>query len=135
MFRRCLTVIVILALCASPAQGQFVVIDPGNLAQAILIAERTLRHYDELRRQYETILRMGQGLGNMDGYRIPSIAITSHDPSRWLYGREWIQGLNSGDATGASVPRDNRAPDAPDDNAGTAHGRSAQGPRAAVRND
>ena len=50
-----------------PAQGQFVVIDPGNLAQAILIAERTLRHYDELRRQYETILRMGQGLGNMDG--------------------------------------------------------------------
>jgi len=100
MFRRCLTVIVILALCASPAQGQFVVIDPGNLAQAILIAERTLRHYDELRRQYETILRMGQGLGNMDGYRIPGIAITSHDPSRWLYGREWIQGLNSGDATG-----------------------------------
>ena len=78
-----------------PAQGQFV-IDPGNLAQAILIAERTLRHYDELRRQYETILRMGQGLGNMDGYRIPSIAITSHDPSRWLYGREWIQALNSG---------------------------------------
>ena len=79
MFRRCLTVIVIVAVCASPAQGQFVVIDPGNLAQAVLIAERTLRHYDELRRQYETILRMGQGLGNMEGYRIPGIAITSHD--------------------------------------------------------
>ena len=65
MLRRSLTVIVILALCASPAQGQWVVIDPGNLAQAILIAERTLRHYDELRRQYETILRMGQGLANL----------------------------------------------------------------------
>jgi Domain of unknown function (DUF4141) len=95
-----LTVIVILVICGGPARAQWVVIDPGNLAQAILIAERTLRHYDELRRQYETIRRMGQGLGNMDGYRIPTIPITSHDPSRWPYGREWIQGLNSGDATG-----------------------------------
>jgi hypothetical protein len=102
MFRRTLTAILIVAMCAARAEAQWVVIDPGNLAQAILIAERALRHYDELRRQYETILRMGQGLGNMEQYRIPAIGITSHDPGRWEYGRPWIQALNSGDATGAA---------------------------------
>jgi Domain of unknown function (DUF4141) len=100
MLRRVLTALVILAVCASPVRAQWVVIDPGNLAQAILIAERTWRHYDELRRQYETIVRMGRGLGNMEGYRIPTIPISSHDPGRWEYGRPWIQGLTSGDATG-----------------------------------
>jgi hypothetical protein len=102
MIRRMLTALLIIAMCAAPADAQLVVIDPGNLAQAILIAERALRHYDELRRQYETILRMGQGLGTMEAYRIPTISITGHDPSRWEYGRPWIQALNSGDATGAA---------------------------------
>ena len=89
-------------MCAARADAQLVVIDPGNLAQAILIAERALRHYDELKRQYETILRMGQGLGSMEEYRIPTIGITGHEPGRWQYGRPWIQALNSGDATGAA---------------------------------
>jgi hypothetical protein len=102
MIQRMLAGVLIVAVCAARAEAQLVVIDPGNLAQAILIAERTLRHYDELKRQYETILRMGQGLGNMEGYRIPTIGITSHDPGRWEYGRPWIQALNSGDATGAA---------------------------------
>lgn len=100
MIRRTLAAIVILAACASPAQAQWVVIDPANLAQAILIAERTWRHYDELQRQYRTILRMGEGLGSMEQYRTPPIALTRHDAARWEYGRPWIQGLNSGDATG-----------------------------------
>jgi hypothetical protein len=102
MFRRIVTVAVMVVACASPARAQLVVIDPGNLAQAISIAERTLRHYEELKRQYETIRRMGQGLGNMEGYRIPTIAMTRHDPGRWEYGRPWLQALNSGDATGAA---------------------------------
>ena len=100
MIRRTLAAIVILATCASPAQAQWVVIDPANLAQAILIAERAWRHYDELQRQYRTILRMGEGLGSMEQYRTPPIALTRHDAARWEYGRPWIQGLNSGDATG-----------------------------------
>ena len=45
---------------------------------------------------------MSRGLGNMEGYRIPTIGITTHDPGRWEYGRPWIQALNSGDATGAA---------------------------------
>jgi hypothetical protein len=100
MIRRTLAAIVILAACANPAQAQWVVIDPANLAQAILIAERAWRHYDELQRQYRTILRMGEGLGSMERYRTPPIALTRHDAGRWEYGRPWIQGLNSGDATG-----------------------------------
>jgi len=100
MIRRTLAAIVILAACASPANAQWVVIDPANLAQAILIAERAWRHYDELQRQYRTILRMGEGLGSMEQYRTPPIALTRHDAGRWEYGRPWIQALNSGDATG-----------------------------------
>lgn len=106
MIRRICITLLVLTLFVSPAHGQFfgplLVIDPANLAQAILIAERTWRHYEELRRQYETILRMGQGLGNMEGYRIPTIAITGHDPDRWEYGRPWLQGLTSGDPDGAA---------------------------------
>jgi hypothetical protein len=36
----------------------------------------------------------------MERYRTPPIALTRHDAARWEYGRPWIQGLNSGDATG-----------------------------------
>lgn len=43
-----------------------------------------------------------QGLGNLDRYRIPTTPITAHDPSRSDFGRPWIQGLNSGDASGAA---------------------------------
>lgn len=100
MIRRTLAAIVILAVCATPARAQWIVIDPANLAQAILIAERAWRHYDELQRQYRTILRMGEGLGSMEQYRTPPIALTLHDAGRWEFGRSWIQALNSGDASG-----------------------------------
>ena len=85
---------------AQPARAQIVVTDPGNLAQAILIAERTLREYETLWQQYQTILRMAQKLGNMDRFRTPPIAVSSHDPARWPYGAAWLQGLNSGDNRG-----------------------------------
>jgi hypothetical protein len=92
-----------LALVASTsaARAQIVVIDPANLTQTVMIAERTWQHYQELQRQYSTILRMARNLGNMEGYRIPTIPIASHDPTRWQYGQAWIQALNSGDPTGA----------------------------------
>jgi hypothetical protein len=38
----------------------------------------------------------------MQGYRIPAITATRHDVGRWQYGRPWLQGLNSGDATGSA---------------------------------
>jgi hypothetical protein len=91
---------ILVAALALPARAQLVVVDPGNLTQTVLIAERTLREYETLWQQYQTILRMSQGLGRMDQYRIPTIGITGHDPSRWPYGAPWLQGLNSGDARG-----------------------------------
>ena len=102
MFRRTLIGLTLVLTTASTARAQLVVIDPANLYQTILIAERTWDHYQELRRQYETIQKMSRGLGNMQGYRVPTIPITTHDPSRWEYGRPWIQALNTGDATGAA---------------------------------
>ena len=107
MNRITLTTTLILLLTV-PARAQIVVHDPGNLKQAILIAERTLREYQELLAQYQTIVRMSQGLGNMDGYRVPSIPMASHDIGRWEYGRPWLQGLNTGDATGAAYSQTTR---------------------------
>jgi hypothetical protein len=91
-----------LMLAATPALAQIAVIDPANLVQAALIAQRVQRQLEELQAQYRTILRMAQGVGNMESYRTPPIALTRHDASRWTYGRPWIQGLNSGDAAGAA---------------------------------
>src|SRR3984893_8248446 len=100
MSQRVVPPIVTALLFAASAPAQFVVIDPGNLAQAILIADRTLSEYNTLLQQYQTIRRMAQGLGSLDQYRIPTIGITGHDPGRWPYGAPWLQGLNAGDARG-----------------------------------
>ena len=97
---RILTLAAVLTVLAAPARAQLVVHDPANFEQAVLIAERTLREYQVLWEQYQTVLRMAQGLGNMDRYRIPPGVITGHDPSRWQYGSPWLQGLNSGDPRG-----------------------------------
>src|SRR4029450_9796900 len=102
MFRRLLLIVTIVSLMAPPANAQLAVIDPANLIQTTLIAYRMQQHYAELRAEYLTVLRMAQGLGNLDRYRIPTIPITVHDPSRWAFGQPWIQGLNSGDPTGAA---------------------------------
>jgi hypothetical protein len=100
--RRRVVVVSILGLLATPAYAQLAVIDPANLVQAVLIAERAQRHYEELQQQYRTILRMAQGLGNLQSLRIPAISETFHDLNRWTYGRPWLQALNSGDPTGAA---------------------------------
>lgn len=102
MSRRICVSLLVVTIVAAPVYAQIAVIDPANLAQVVLIARRAQQHLDELQAQYRTILRMAQGLGNLDRYRIPTIGITRHDPGRWEYGRPWIQGLNSGDPTGAA---------------------------------
>jgi hypothetical protein len=102
MRRRALLGMVLLVLATTPASAQVAVIDPVNLAQAILIVQRTQRQYEQLREQYRTIVRMAQGLGRMDQYRTPPFALKRHDAGRWAYGRQWISALNSGDATGAA---------------------------------
>lgn len=102
MSRRFWISILLVAMVVPPVHAQLPVLDAANLVQAVLIAQRAQRHYEELQAQYRTIRRMAEGLGNMESYRIPPIGVTRHDPSRWEYGGPWIQGLNSGDATGAA---------------------------------
>jgi hypothetical protein len=99
--RRICVSLTLLLLLATPARAQLVVIDPGNLVQAVLIADRTLREYETLVAQFRTIQRMAQGLGaSMEGYRIPVIPITRHDVARWEYAGPWLNGMNAGDPTG-----------------------------------
>ena len=102
MLRRLLLTLVAVVLVADSARAQLAVIDPGNLVQTTLIALRMQQHYAELRAQYLTVLRMARRLSNLDRYRIPTISISRHDPSRWDYGTAWLHALNSGDATGAA---------------------------------
>ena len=99
-FRKVVTTALVASAVATPAHAQFAVIDPANLVQTIRIAERTLQHYNQLRMQYDVILRMARRLGPMDPYRIPTIPITGHDPGRWTYGRPWIEALTTGDPRG-----------------------------------
>ena len=80
MFRCVWMTVLLLAIGASTLHAQLVVIDPANLAQTVLIASRTERHYEELVAEFRIIQRMAQGLAGLDRYRIPAIAITGHDP-------------------------------------------------------
>jgi hypothetical protein len=89
-------------LIPAPAWAQLAVIDPSNLQQTVLIAQRTQRHLEELEAQFRTILRMSRGLGDLDRYRTPGIMGVSHNPQRWPYAASWLQGLNSGDPTGSA---------------------------------
>ena len=99
---RIVTLAAVLIVLAAPARAQFVVHDPANFAQAVVIADRTLREYEMLRAQYDTIMRMGRRLEDMEGYRLPSVATTVHDADRWAYGGPWLRGLNSGDPDGSA---------------------------------
>ena len=49
MFRRTMVGVMLVLATAATARAQLVVIDPANLSQTILIAERTWQHYQELR--------------------------------------------------------------------------------------
>lgn len=88
--------------CADAAFAQLAVIDPANLQQTVLIAQRTQRHLEELRDQYLVIMRMSRGLGDLGRYRTPPITGASHNPARWPNAAAWLQGLNAGDPTGSA---------------------------------
>ena len=102
MRTRSVITVILLFLVVVPASAQLAVIDPANLQQTVLIAQRTQRHLEELQAQYRTILRMSRGLGDLDRYRTPPIAGALHNPQRWSHGAAWLQGLNSGDPTGTA---------------------------------
>ena len=104
MTRMIIAVLAIAATC-TPASAQIPVTDPGNLAQAVLIAERTMREYEALWAQYQTLVRMSRGLGNMERYRLPSVPMATYDTARWPYARPWLEALKAGDSTGTAYAR------------------------------
>jgi conjugal transfer/entry exclusion protein len=94
--------LVAIGLLTVPASAQLLVIDPSNLAQVVLIAQRAQQTYVQLQAEYQLVTRMAQGLGDMRMYRIPSIGMSALDASRFPYGRPWIDGMNGGDARGTA---------------------------------
>lgn len=102
MARSVIAAIAGVLVLTNSAWAQLAVIDPANLQQTVLIAQRTQRHLEELRDQYHVILRMSRGLGDLGRYRTPTIAGASHTPARWPYAAAWLQGLNIGDPTGSA---------------------------------
>src|SRR5688572_4631743 len=101
MSRRMWIIPLLVVVFSSPLRAQLTVIDQANLTQAVLIAHRAQQHYEELQAQYRTIMRMARALENLDGFRIPPIAISHHDTSRWSHGQAWLRALNTGDPTGS----------------------------------
>jgi len=87
MSRRLWIALFAIVVAVVPLRAQLVVVDPANLAQTILIAERTAQQYDQLRREFEIIQRMAEKLGSLERYRIPqkfrSLAIFQ-DPDKLM---------------------------------------------------
>jgi conjugal transfer/entry exclusion protein len=102
MIRRCTLIIVVLALVAVPVSAQLLVIDPDNLAQVVLIAQRAQQLYEQLQAEYQIVTGMAQGLSHLDAYRTPAVGITGLDATNFPYGRAWIEGMNGGDARGTA---------------------------------
>ena len=102
MVRRLVLGVIVVGLAGAPVHAQLAVIDPANLAQAVLIAQRAQRHYEELQAQYRTILRMAQGLGQHGGLSHPDDRGDASRRRPVAVRRPWLQGLNSGDPTGAA---------------------------------
>lgn len=98
--KRILIAVVCLLAVTRPAQAQWVVIDPANLVQSILIAQRTLNEYQQIVEQYTTLYRMARGLAEMAAYRTRAIVADRHDLSRFPYGSPLLDALNSGDPAG-----------------------------------
>jgi hypothetical protein len=93
----------LLAVALTPvrlqAQG-IPVFDIANFGELLKIAENTIQTLDRMKAQYDTIVRMGKGLGSLDRYRIPGIPTFGHDAGRFAFGQPWIEGLDVGDARG-----------------------------------
>ena len=102
MLRQVTCILVVIGVMTASASAQLVVVDPANLVQTVLIAQRAQQVYEQLQNEFVLIQRMAQRLGDLSVYRTPPIALTRHDSSRWEFGRPWIEGLNSGDARGTA---------------------------------
>jgi hypothetical protein len=107
--------VIVLCVTANGAHAQLVVNDAANIVQSAELVRRTIQEYGKLVEQYETIVRMAEGLQNLGRYRTVPIAFSGHDPSRWPFGAPWLTALNGGDARGelyAQVARTMRRPSA-----------------------
>ena len=99
--RRVIVPFVLLALLSRPANAQIPVTDVLALAKIIQIVSLTNELITIMREEYQTINRIGLGYGgNLLGFRIPPTPPLNHDPAKFEYAAELLEGLNSGDPYG-----------------------------------
>ena len=57
--------LLVLGLATVPASAQLVVVDPANLVQTVLIAQRAQQAYEQLRAEYQLIAQMAKRWGTL----------------------------------------------------------------------
>ena len=106
MRRTVLASVVVLALCAVSVHGQVVVADPANIARntiTAIVKEYLANTQSEQRRQIRRMAQRLSALTNLDKFALPDAPRwRTHDfesPSLQQFTRDYVAGLNYGDAT------------------------------------
>jgi hypothetical protein len=110
MRRTVLAGVVLFALCAAATvRGQVVVADPANIARntvTAIVKEYLAYTQREQRRQIRRMAQRLSALTNLDKFALPDAPRwRTHDfesPSLQQFTRDYVAGLNYGDATGAA---------------------------------
>ncbi len=109
MRRTVLAGVVVFALFAASVHGQVVVADPANIARntiTAIVKEYLANTQREQRRQIRRMAQRLSALTNLDKFALPDAPRwRTHDfesPSLQQFTRDYVAGLNYGDATGAA---------------------------------
>lgn len=94
-------VVAVLMSTTTPAHAQLVVTDPGALVKLLIEIEQVGAQYDTLQATYRQWLAIVARLPGIDRYNIPPYVPLRHDIGRYPYAAPMLQGLNSGDPSGA----------------------------------
>jgi hypothetical protein len=89
------TLVVLVALCPRPANAQWIVHDPANLAEAIATFEQLVQHYALVLQQTRRL-----PLNLAARYRVPALPWLTHGAVA-DYAGPLLEALNRGDAAGA----------------------------------
>ena len=92
-----------LVVIARPVSAQIVVHDPANLAKIVRVV---LLSQDQLRKHIETfdiLTKMAAKGPSQERYRNSTLPALRHESGRYLYGGQFLHGLNAGDRIGEAL--------------------------------
>lgn len=98
--RRLIPIALLWTLLAAPAQAQLAVIDPGQIAQLVVLIYQVESTIDLLREGQVTLDRMRRGVPNLGRYRLPDVPIGTHPIFMYPHAAALLEGMNVGDRNG-----------------------------------